>query len=74
MTQDLVTSNRLADSLSTKWDKNYSVVMGYMRSRLSLTIIRVALLCVWGPNEQNGGYLIGLVDGAAIDEISQGTL
>ena len=26
---------RLADSLSVKWEKNYSVVMGYVRARLS---------------------------------------
>jgi len=59
---------RFADSLSTKWDKNYSVVMGYVRSRLSYAIIRAALLCVWGSRTK--WRSLGLVDGAAIDEIS----
>ena len=39
---------KLADSLSVKWEKNYSVVMGYVRARLSFAIIRAALLCVRG--------------------------
>ena len=38
---------RLADSLSVKWENNYSVVMGYVRARLSFEIIRTAL-CVRG--------------------------
>ena len=60
--------HRLADSLSVKWEKNYSVVMGYVRARLSFAIIRAALLCVRGSRMK--WRSLSLADGAAIDETS----
>ena len=60
--------HRLADSLSVKWEKNYSVVMGYVRARLSFAIIRAALLCVRGSRTK--WRSLSLADGAAIDETS----
>ena len=48
--------------------KNYSVVMGYVRARLSFAIIRAALLCVRGSRTK--WRSLSLADGAAIDETS----
>ena len=59
---------RLADSLSVKWETNYSVVMGYVRARLLFTIIRAALICVRGSRTK--WRSLSLADGAAIDETS----
>jgi len=55
--------HKLADSLSTKWYKSYSVVMGYVRSRLS-----VASVIVCGGSRTKWRSL-GLIDGTAIVEI-----
>ena len=55
---------RLADSLSAKWEKNYSVVMGYVRERLSFAIIRADLLIVRGSRTK--WRSLSLADRAAI--------
>ena len=39
---------RLADELSRKQDKQYSIVMGWIRCRLSFAILRSAILCIRG--------------------------
>ena len=39
---------RLADELSRKQDKQYSLVMGWIRCRLSFAILRSAILCIRG--------------------------
>ena len=39
---------RLADRISTKEQKPYSVVMGWICCRLSFAIIRLAILCIHG--------------------------
>ena len=39
---------RLGDFLAPKWERPYSVVMGWVRARLSFVILRAALLCVRG--------------------------
>ena len=39
---------RLADELSRKQDKQYSLVMGWVRCRLSFAILRSAILCIRG--------------------------
>ena len=39
---------RLADELSWKQDKQYSIVMGWIRCRLSFAILRSAILCIRG--------------------------
>ena len=39
---------RLADGISRKEHKEYSVVMGWIRCRLSFVILRSAILCIRG--------------------------
>ena len=39
---------RLSDFLAARWERPYSVVMGWVRARLSFAILRAALLCVCG--------------------------
>ena len=39
---------RLGDFLAARWERPYSVVMGWVRARLSFAILRAALLCVRG--------------------------
>ena len=39
---------RLGDFLTAKWERPYSVVMGWVRARLSFEILRATLLCVRG--------------------------
>ena len=39
---------RLADMLSRKQEKPYSIVMGWIRCRLSFAIIRSAIMCIRG--------------------------
>jgi hypothetical protein len=41
---------RLAHKLVVKWHSSYSVVMGFVRARLSLSILRATALCVSGRN------------------------
>ena len=39
---------RLADRLCTKWERSYSAVVGWVRSRLSFAVLRATMLCVRG--------------------------
>ena len=39
---------RLGDFLAARWERPYSVVMGWVRARLSFAILPAALLCVCG--------------------------
>ena len=38
---------RLSDFLAAKWERPYSVVMGWVRACLSFAILLATLLCVW---------------------------
>ena len=42
----------LADYLAAKWEKPYSVVMGWVIARLSFAILRATMLCVRGSRER----------------------
>ena len=39
---------RLSDFLAAKWERPYSVLMGWVRTHLSFAILWAALLCVHG--------------------------
>ena len=39
---------RLGDFLAARWEKPYSVVIGWVRARLSFAIPQATLLCVRG--------------------------
>jgi hypothetical protein len=41
-------SKRLAAKLAAKWSRSYSEVCGYVRSRLSIAIVRATHLCIRG--------------------------
>ncbi len=45
---------RLANMLSRKQERPYSVVMGWMRCRLSFAIIRSAIMCIRGTRSTFG--------------------
>ena len=39
---------RLASLLSTKWDRRYSELCGFVRSRMALAVVRNNTLLLWG--------------------------
>jgi hypothetical protein len=45
---------RLAHKLAIKWHFSYSVVMGFVRARLSLAILRATALCIRGSRKSCG--------------------
>ena len=55
---------RLGDFLAAKWERPYSVVLGWVRARLSFAILRAALLCVHGSRTR--WRSLGIVDGASL--------
>ena len=55
---------RLGDFLAARWERPYSVVMGWVRARLSFAILRAALLCVRGS--QTKWRSLGIVDDTSL--------
>ena len=55
---------RLADKLSTKWDRPYRTVIYWIRTRLSFALLRATNLCVRGTRAKI--RTINLEDGAGI--------
>ena len=49
-----VTYKRLASRLSTKWDQPYSRVMGWLRCKLSFSLLRSAIFCIRGSRSSCG--------------------
>ena len=45
---------RLAEQLSIKREEHYSVVMGWLRCRLSFALLRSAILCIRGGQSSRG--------------------
>ena len=39
---------RLASLLAIKWDQNYSATMGWLRCRLSFSLLRSPIMCIRG--------------------------
>jgi len=58
--------HRLADCLSAKWERSYSAVIGWVRSRLSFAVLRATMLCVRGSRSH--WRSLGIVDGASISD------
>ena len=56
---------RIGQSLSLKWDKNYSQVMGWIQARLLFAILRATVLCLRGSRTKL--RCLGIEDGAPID-------
>ena len=57
---------RLGHQLSQKWHTSYSVVMGFVRARLSIAILRATALCVRGSRKSVIGARFSLDDGAGV--------
>ena len=57
---------RLAHKLSIKWHSTYSVVMGFVRARVSLAIVRATALCIRGSRKSVNGVRFALDDGAGM--------
>jgi hypothetical protein len=57
---------RLAHKLAIKWHSSYSVVMGFVRARLSLAILRATALCIRGSRKSVAGIRFALDDGAGM--------
>ena len=60
---------RLGDHLTVKWERSFSVIMGWIRARLSFAILRAALLCVQGSRTK--WRCLGIVDGASLPWINE---
>ena len=56
---------RMACRLSSRWDRSYAEVLGWIRARLAFAIVRASVLCVRGSRTK--WRSLGLEDGAAID-------
>ena len=60
---------RLADMLSHKQEKPYSVVMGWLRCRLSFAILLSAIMCIrgtwssFGRPVNEGNLILAVVEG-----------
>jgi len=59
---------KTGDFLAAKWERPYTVVMGWIRARLSFAILRAALLCVRGSRTK--WRSLGIVDGASLPIIA----
>ena len=55
----------LGDSLSVKWDKNYSATMYWIKCKLSFAVIRAINLCLRGSHTKWRG--IEMEDGSGIN-------
>ena len=56
--------HRLCDFLCAKWDRPFSLVMTWIRARLSFAILRATLLCVRGSRMK--WRCLGITDGASL--------
>ena len=59
---------KLATGLSSKWERNYSEVLWWIRTRLAFAILRATRLCVRGSHSK--WRCLGLEDGAGINDLT----
>ena len=59
---------RIATGLSSKWERNYSEVLCWVRTRLAFAILRATGLCVRGTRSK--WRCLGLEDGAGISDLT----
>ena len=62
----------IANSLSEKWDKNYSKVMGWLRTRLSFALLRATVWCLRGSRRTWRSMRDRLEDGGALPLMHSG--
>ena len=66
--EDDVFIKRIADSLTGKWEKKYSEVIGWIRTRLCFAVLRATILCLRGSRMK--WRSLGVEDGAALGLMS----
>ena len=54
----------LGDYLAMKWEHPFSVIMCWIRARLSFSILRATMLCVCGPRTK--WRCLGIIDGMSL--------
>ena len=59
---------RIAESLTVKWEKPYSDVIGWIRTRLGFAVLRATILCLRGSRVK--WRSLGVEDGAALGLVS----
>jgi hypothetical protein len=58
---------RVSSLLAEKWKRNYSEVCGFVRSRLSIALVRSASLCLRGARDPTArATLVAMTDGASL--------
>ena len=50
------TYKRLASMLSSKWNQPYSTTMGWLRCRLSFSLLRASVLAIRGARSSSGHF------------------
>ena len=61
---------RLGDFLVAKWERPYSVVMGWVRAHLSFVFLHAALLCKRVRDSQTKWSSLGISDGVSLPLIA----
>jgi len=59
---------RTGEFLAAKWERPYTVVMGWVRASLTFAILWAALLCVHGNRTK--WRSLGIVDGTSLPIVS----
>ena len=57
---------RLGQRLAEKWQRSYSQVMGFVKARMSVAILRASSQCLRGPRTRVQGAVCVMEDGAAL--------
>ena len=57
---------RLGRCLAEKWQRSYSQVMGFVRSRIGVAILNASNQCLRGPRTRVQGTVCTMEDGAAL--------
>ena len=57
---------RLTSQLAWKWKREYSEMVGYVQSRMYMSVLRANTLLIWGSRERRALDLAYLDDGAAM--------
>ena len=58
---------RISRKLAEKWQRAYSQVVGFIKARISIAILRASSHCLRGPRTHVQGTVCVMEDGAALD-------
>ena len=55
----------MAEKLSFKWDRSHSQIIGWLRARIAVAVIRASSMCIRGTRQKwRAANLLGFEDGA----------